>query len=145
NELFLGPLSSALLLLLVISLTLLTRGFSKIEINDFTMPFLSFAVVAFVYSLSLAYFTRIFLSGLTASVIHVILRNLFSISALNLFRSIACTRRYPVVGAVAGLLLTAFLTAANPTNLQTIYGYMYCTFPFFTLLMSVELYRTKQF
>lgn len=74
SEVILGPFSS-IILLLMLSYAHFFIG-AKINSKEWV-----FAFVAFAYSLSLSYITRLFLDGESASTIHVVLRFAFSYSA----------------------------------------------------------------
>ena len=85
SELIIGPISSLIIALSFFFRWSMNKGDKfSVALRARKSPFeswkyLLFAVVSLFYAISLAHFTRLFLSGFPATFLHIVLRNLFFI------------------------------------------------------------------
>lgn len=126
----LGPLVSILLLFVLFT----TKGWDPI--SNRSNIFLGFAVAALFYSVSLAHLPRLFLSGLSASILHVVFRTIFSVALYCLFASYSRWRVFPIVGHI--LFVVGFIGAGicYIEDFDQIYTWCY---PFFLLASAPGL------
>lgn len=120
SEIVVGPFAS-LVLILMLLYAQLTVGVN-IKFKEW-----GFALVAFVYSLSLAYITRLFMNGSSASLAHILLRFSFSYSAYLILNEGLTNRKsvlwHHLVVAIGAIVLATnqnlhyFYSLAHPTLL----------------------------
>lgn len=95
--------------------------------------FIFFSVIAFIYSLSLAHFPRLVLTGEHASLLHIMLRSLLSWGIVSV-SSYSMARSWPMLAVhfIAGLIGYTSLTARF--TVDTIYLSILPLFPLVTLM-----------
>lgn len=147
TELLIGPLFSLLLLATVV-VQIRRKPKDRVNSNDGiatknysnSLPYLIFAAASLLYSLSLAYYTRLFLPGTAASILHIFLRNIFSLASILLFGS--NSRHFRNLIAVQSILIISIIPISiiGIQPLITFYRIQYPFFSISTLLITIELF-----
>lgn len=131
TELLIGPLASLLLLLSAF----FRPGESNREIEQERQFFENWHYVFFgsaslLYSVSLAYYTRLFLGGMAATIVHIIVRNLFAFASLLLFSPVT-SKWNRLTWAQGGLcLITLAFGLFAPGKIVEFYTWEYLFMPF---------------
>ncbi|MBI2519012.1 MAG: hypothetical protein HYV97_01285 [Bdellovibrio sp.] len=132
---YLGPICSLLLILSIFTdartYKALRHVFNSLSSSDKErFAILFFAVVSFVYCLSLAHFMRLFWSGTFTTTLHIYLRILYSLAFVTFIGTYSKFSLTSISMHGAMLALTAFIQVFDPSNLVNCYVYFY---PFFVL------------
>lgn len=136
-DFLLGPaFSLALLFFIIIQL----RGPSG---QPAPATYLTFSVSAVLYSFSLSHFPRLFVDGLTASFVHVVLRICFSWAFVLLVGSYSKQRFFLTLVHVGVLALTLFTGITSPGGLDPVYRGFYPVFALVTAISVLDLYRIE--
>jgi class 3 adenylate cyclase len=138
TTLFLGPLASLFLLILVLSAS---RQSSVQRFFSTSLPYLGFAAIALMYGTSLSHFPRLFLAANVASIVHWILRASFSFGFYWLVAHhtrwswpIALAHVVPLIGLCHAL-------TSDPSRFDSIYDSFYVAFPILALFATSQLYQ----
>jgi class 3 adenylate cyclase len=144
TELLIGPISSVLIMLSFIF------GVRKKETTEFdlqspfeTWRYFAFGLAALIYSSSLAYYTRFFLTGMPASIFMVVSKNLLNLTAMVLFTSLNGRYRLLVLGHA--ILLASSLAVGFwwPENIKTFYQWEYAYLPISSALITLSLFNVE--
>ena len=141
TELLIGPLSS-----LIILFSVLFRQRQGKETGPFPFEgwrYQFFALVSFLYALSLSLYTRLFLAGLTASVTHIVLRCAFSLAVLILFTTVGKKQNIVLGAHFIYLGVLGFFAVFSPERLTQYYEYEYLFFPIASTIMALILFSEE--
>ena len=99
---------------------------SKLPFGDWRYFF--FGLAGLAYSLSLVLFTRYFIAGLSASIAHILLRNIFSVAVILLFTILGKREKIVIIGQLALIAAMVVLAIVNPNHLVSFYywEFFYC-------------------
>ena len=140
-QVFLGPLISLALLLFCFLTSESKIGGRTNEIAD--SSFFLVAITALLYTVSLSHFPRLFMIPLQASILHVMLRGLFSFSIIFLFGIYSRHIRVLWVIHLVLFMITAPLLSHFEKDTLSIYGAQFLFFIFETALMVFQLHRVQ--
>ncbi len=146
TELLLGVISS--LLIVLSALTLRNRATVLASNHSIESPFeswryLLFGFATFFYACSLAYYTRLFLSGMPATILHILLRNVFALSGLILFTSLEKKYNKLIGGQFVLLLIAGGWSYISPSNLVLFYQWEYFYIPFSSAVVTYFMFRKE--
>ena len=146
TELILGPLFSCILL---ITILLQLPGLSgtnepaSLSSRPPAWPFIFFALISVAYSFSLAYYSRLFLSGLDATAAHIVLRTLLSLGTVLLFGSYTKTRKSLAALHLIAIGVDLFARLIAPSELAPIYVWQDLLFPLSMCILTYDIFRTE--
>lgn len=135
-ETVIGPVSSLILLL-----TAVIHYFSSGKGGrKGSHVFLAYGIISFIYSISLSYYTRLFISGMDSSILHVGLRILFSIGFNYIINPNFRNRTTLIALHILCLPLTV-LFSTSTVELETFYRVAYLLFPISTFVSFLDLIK----
>jgi hypothetical protein len=135
-EIFVGPVSS--LILLIVSLIHFFSAQDRSKSRS--TVFLVYAIISLIYSVSLAYYTRLFLDGMLASQLHVTLRFVFSLG-FNFIINPDFSKRRPLVLLHFVCIPLSFLIGTDTNSLEMFYRIAYLLFPVSTYVSFLDLIK----
>lgn len=135
-EILVGPVSS--LILLIVSLIHFFSAQDRLKSRS--VVFLVYAVISFIYSVSLAYYTRLFLDGMLASQLHVTLRFVFSLG-FNFIINPDFSKRRVLVGMHFACIPLSFIIGTDTHSLEMFYRIAYLLFPVSTYISFLDLIK----
>ena len=137
-DMFIGPIGA--LLLLISSVIYLLLGSGNDERSQ-AKRYVFYASIAVIYSLSLAYYTRMFFDGLTSSYMHVVLRIAYSLSFNLLLQTSKKNRIFLLIShtlAVCGMFILR-----SPAQLEAYYRTVHIIMPIATLWTFIDLLKLQ--
>ena len=137
-DMFIGPIGA--LLLLISSAIYLLLGTGSEE-RSLARRYVFYASIAVVYSLSLAYYTRMFFDGLTSSYMHVVLRIVYSLSFNLLLQTSTKNRIFLLTSHTLAVIGMFFLN--SPTQLENYYRTVHVIMPIATLWTFIDLLQLQ--
>jgi len=152
-ELIIGPGSSMVLILFVISDFKINRILKAIssntDLNELGniidhIQYLFFSITSLIYSLSLAHFPRLFFDPFTSTALHITLRNLFAGTFVSLFWRY--NKKLKFISYVHAFTILATLIVAHfyPDSLVSFYKVQYVFFILETIFVLALLMKNKK-
>lgn len=135
-EILVGPVSS--LILLIVSLIHFFSAQDRFKSRS--AVFLVYAVISLIYSVSLAYYTRLFFDGMLASQLHVTLRFVFSLG-FNFIINPDFSKRRVLVGMHFICIPLSFIIGTDTDSLEMFYRIAYLLFPVSTYISFLDLIK----
>lgn len=138
SELFVGPVACLVLLVMLLALESSARQATRRSIS---WPHLTFAVTGLAYSLSLSHYSRLFIDGFSASVVHAVLRFAFSAAFVALIGSYSRTR-WRLIAAHGGAILAVIVAGLYfADRFESIYDTLYWLILAATVVVAWDVLR----
>ncbi len=99
--------------------------------------------MSFFYSLSLSLVPRLFIAGMSASILHIFLRNLFSLAGLIFFTSNARQFRPVVIGQCVLIVVMTGIAVVSPDQVIQAYYWEYFYFSFSAAFVSFRFFFSE--
>lgn len=135
-DMFIGPIGALLLLISSAIYLLLGTG---LEEKGLAKRYILYASIGVIYSMSLAYYTRMFFDGLTSSYLHVVLRIAYSLS-FNLLLQTSRNNRIFLLGSHAFAIFGLFHLNSSE-QLEAYYRSIHVIMPLATLWTFIDLLK----
>lgn len=139
NELVLGPASSFAFLIYL----LLRRSENRPTPSPRSRLLFAFALCSVMYSISLSYYTRLFVNGGVATSLHVVLKGFWSISFLAYCGTFTSKRRLPVLLSSTVPIGGLFVAWFSPELIERFYDRVYVLVPISTLIVTIDLFARE--
>jgi class 3 adenylate cyclase len=135
-ELVIGPVFSLLLIIYLFG--------SNRKLKEYGYsPYITFSIVMFFYTISLAGYPRLILAGLPASVTHATLRTLLAWSFFRLCSYFSRPRKFIELGLFALVLTFPTVGILQPTSFEIYYDRILPIFSLVMLTSIIDLSRNK--
>ncbi len=139
-ELVVGPVAC---LLLILGLALFSFTTSRDSRSGIRGAHWLFAAVSTIYAFSLAYYTRLLMDGLSASILHLVLRFSWSLSFALLCGTSRRISRVLVFSHVGVMLFLGWVGLTHPDLLNSAYIWSYLLIPVSAALIAWDLFERE--
>jgi hypothetical protein len=142
-DVVLGPIFSLILIVLILFQSNFSRNLKTEIVQNIVTGkhYTLFAIISFLYSLSLSYITRLFISDEISTLIHIFLRILFSMVTVYLFSIKVKINKIIYIFHFTALLLLTFVYFESIENIRLFYQYLYPLFPISLIYIIFNLFR----
>lgn len=154
TQLFLGPVTAFVLLLIVLLNFIFSKVHSQFDPKTYfvethtkslslgrTWPFIIFGIVSFLYAVSSTHFPSLFIGGIVAACLHIILRHSFALGFLCIAGHYSKFNRLALLVHVLSSATAFFLAWVYPSQLNAFYRFSYILFPLTTALATRTLFQ----